>query len=77
MKSTARNIEKKFGGRIEKESRGVLWQRGARESNPTRVRMVHKGGDSDICAVQEVWREEMSCEGKQEAENDQGPTKIV
>ena len=43
-----------ISGRIEEESKRALWQRDARRSNPTRVRMVHKGGDSDIRTVQKV-----------------------
>jgi len=50
MRSTAR-IEEEFGRRIEKESRGTSWQRSARESTPTGVRMVHGGSNSDVCAV--------------------------
>jgi len=44
-------VEEKFDGRIEEESRGALWQRGARESTPARVRIVHEGDNSDVCAV--------------------------
>ena len=51
MRSTARRVEKEFSSRVEEESRGTLWQRSARESMPTRVRMVHRASNSDICAV--------------------------
>jgi len=50
MRSTAR-MEEEFSGRIEKENRETLWQRSARESIPTRVRVVYGGSNSDICAV--------------------------
>jgi len=48
-----------FTGRVEKESRGVLWQRGVRGSTSIRIKMVHKGDYSDIYRVQTVWREGM------------------
>jgi len=70
-------VEEEFGSRIKEESRGILWQRGARESTPTRVRMVHKRGDSDICAVQKVWRKGMPYREKQEIGGNQGLTKVV
>jgi len=70
-------MEEEFSGRIKKESRETLWQRDARENTSTRARIVHKGGDSDIRAVQKMWREGMSCKGKQETRDDQELTKIV
>jgi len=77
MRSATKNMENKFGGRIEEESRGALWQRDTRESIPTRVRMVHEGSDSNIHAMQKVWRKGVSYRGKQETRGDQGPTKMV
>ena len=63
MRGIAR-VEEEFSSRVEKESRGALWQRSARRSTPTGVRIVHKRSNSDICTVQKVWREEVSCGGK-------------
>ena len=51
MRSTARRVEEEFGGKIEKESRGALRQKNATRSKAIRVRMVHKGSNSNICAV--------------------------
>jgi len=39
MRSIAR-VEKEFGNRVEKENRGILWQRNARESMPIKIRVV-------------------------------------
>jgi len=50
MRSTAR-IEKEFSGRVEEESKGTLWQKNAKESTPTRVRVVYRGSNSDLCIV--------------------------
>jgi len=50
MKSIAK-VEEELSGRIEEKGEGALWQRSTRESTSTRVRMVHKGSNSDICAV--------------------------
>jgi len=52
-RSTAR-MEEEFGRRIEKESKGTLWQRSTRESMPTRVRVVYGESNSNICAVRKV-----------------------
>ena len=46
-----RKVEEESGGRIEKEGRGSLRQRGARGSTSTRARIVHQGDDSNICTV--------------------------
>ena len=48
---SAARMEEEFNGRIEEESGRTLWQRSARGSMPTGVRIVHRGGNSDICAV--------------------------
>jgi len=50
IESIAR-MKEEFGRRIEEESRGTLWQRSARGSMPTRVRVVHRGSNSNVCAV--------------------------
>jgi len=49
-RSTAR-MEEKFGRRIEEKSRETLWQRSARGSISTGVRMVHRESNSDVCVV--------------------------
>jgi len=59
MKSIARVEE--LDGRIKEKSKGALWQRSTRRSMSTGVGMVHKRSNSDICAVQKVWREGVSC----------------
>jgi len=51
MRSTVRRVEEEFGGRIEEKSRGALWQKGTTRSKAIRVRMVHKGSNSNICVV--------------------------
>jgi len=51
MRSAVKRVEEEFSGRVKKESRGALWQGGARRSMPTEVRIVHKRSHSDICAV--------------------------
>jgi len=63
MRGTAR-VEEEFSSRVKKESGGALWQGGARRSTPTRVRIVYKRSNSDIHAVQKVWREGVLCGGK-------------
>ena len=63
MRSAAR-VKKELSGRIKEESREVLWQGNARKSMPTRVRIVHERSNSDICAVQKIWREGVSYRGK-------------
>jgi len=45
---SAIGVEKKFSSRVEKESRGTLWQRSTRESMPTRARMVPKEGSGFV-----------------------------
>ena len=54
MRSAARKVEEESSGRIEKEGRGSLQQRSARESTPTGARMVHQGGDSNVYAVRKM-----------------------
>ena len=49
-RSTAR-VEKEFGGKVEKKSKETLWQRSAGGSISTRVRIVHRESNSDICVV--------------------------
>ena len=48
---SAARMEEEFGKKIEEENRGTLWQRSARGSMSTRVRVVHRGSNSDICVV--------------------------
>ena len=50
-RSAARGMEEKFNRRTEKESKEALWQKGATRSKATRVRVVHRKSNSDICAV--------------------------
>jgi len=45
---SAARIEEKFGGGIEKESRGTLWKESTGRGMPIRIRMVHKGSDSFV-----------------------------
>jgi len=40
-KGTAR-VEEKLSSKIEKKSKGTLWQRNARGSTPIGIRVVHK-----------------------------------
>jgi len=47
-RSTARKVKEEFSGRIEEKSRGTLWQRNTRGSMPTRVRVVHREGNSVV-----------------------------
>jgi len=51
MRSATRRVEEEFGSRVKKENRETLWQRGARESTPTGVRVVYKRSNSNIYAV--------------------------
>ena len=47
MRSIAR-VEKEFGNRVEKENRGILWQRNTRESMPIKIRVVYKESSSFV-----------------------------
>jgi len=51
MRSAARRMEKEFSDRVEEESKGILWQKDTRGSTSTRVRVVYRGSNSDLCAV--------------------------
>jgi len=51
MRSIARRMEKEFSGRVKKESRGALWQEGAKRNTLTGVRMVYERSDSDVYVV--------------------------
>jgi len=50
MRSIAR-VEKEFGNRVEKENRGILWQRNARESMPIKIRIVYKESSSFVLNI--------------------------
>jgi len=63
MRGIAR-VEEEFSSKVKEESGGALHQEGTRRSTTTGVRIVHERSDSNVCAVQKMWRKEMSCEGK-------------
>ena len=50
MRSAAR-MEEEFNRRVKEEGRRALWERRPRRGAIIRIRMVHKGNDSDICRV--------------------------
>ena len=49
-KSTGR-MEEKLNGEAKEESRGALWERSARGSTVTRIRVVYPGNNSDLQRV--------------------------
>jgi len=50
MRGAAR-VEEELNRRAEKKDREVLWQKSAIRSKAIRVRVVHRGSNSNVCAV--------------------------
>jgi len=64
------SMKKESGACLTMKSAGALWRGHSRQSMFTRIGMVYRGGDSDVCGMQKFWRKEVSCGRKQRTGGD-------